>query len=184
MQYVSVLIILSSLFLYPTIVYSQKDNFSLALKIIEDFGTEEDELLANLEQNVKDIDKGRLRDKVLSSKKEKANATAELKNLRWLESEPSRLAKRVFNIVNAYTNKQIEGIKELSYKLPQEEQKEIAKIVERTSYLRDSYLKKLADAQGEEKAFRERIYIQEKPVHGIDVPQIEEPHRDRGIWER
>ncbi|MBI5683081.1 MAG: hypothetical protein HZC45_07955 [Deltaproteobacteria bacterium] len=184
MKYFGILIIFASVFLYSTFGHAQKDSFSLAVSIIEDFGAEEDDLLTNLEQSMKGTDKDYIKDRISSSKKEKADAVAGLKNTRWLESEPNRFSKKVFSIVNTYTNKQIEALKELSGRIKTENKKEITRIIERAVFVRDSSLKKLADMQKEEKVLRDRIRMKEKPVSGVDAPPIEEPFKERGILER
>lgn len=173
MKYFSISIVLASLFLFAAFGHAQKDSFSIAVSIIEDFSAEKEDLLVNLEQGIKDSDKDYINKEIFSSKKERIDAAVRLKNLRWLESEPNRFSKKVFNIVNTYTNKQIGTLKELSGRLTAENRKEIARIIERVVIVRDSSLKKLADAQKEERVMREKIRLKEKLPPVSDVPQLD-----------
>jgi len=165
-------------------LYAQMNSFTLALTIVEDYGNEQIELLANLEQNIKGEEKGRIENAITASKKEKENTISKLKNVRWLESEPDRLTKRVFTTVNAYTNRQIEILNELSARLKSENKKEINSIIERTSSLRDRSLSKLKEAQREERTLEKQIPSKEGPATVIDSSPVENPAKGRGLWER
>lgn len=167
-------------------LYAQQDSFTLAVSIVEDYGTEQDDLLTHLAQNTKEGEKDYVKNIISTSKKEKEETIARLKNMRWIEGSADRLSKRIFNIVNVYTNKHIEVLKELSNKLKTENKKELDGIIERAVSARDSSIAKLKDTQKQEKALRGQIPVKEKekPVPVIDTPAVEEPAKTKGIWER
>lgn len=186
MKYIKIVMAVVGMFFYSIPLYAQQDSFTLAVTIVEDYGTEQDDLLAHLAQNTKEGEKDYVKNIISISKKEKEETVAKLKNIRWLEGSADRLSKRVFNIVNAYTNKHIEALKELSNKLKSENKKELDSIIERAVSVRDSSIAKLKDTQKQEKVLREQIPAKEKekPVPVIDTPAVEEPAKSKGIWER
>lgn len=186
MNYLKIIMAVVGMFFYSMPLYAQQDSFTLAVSIVEDYGTEQDDLLTHLAGNAKEDEKDYVKNIIAASKKEKEDAVAKLKNTRWVEGSADRLSKRVFNIVNAYTSKHIEALKELSNKLKPENKKELDGIIERAISVKDSSIAKLKDTQKQEKALRGQIpqKEKEKPVPVIDTPAVEEPAKSKGIWER
>ncbi len=186
MKYIKIIMAVIGVFFYSTPLYAQQDSFVLALNIVEDYGTEQDDLLAHLAQNVKEGEKDYVKNIISTSKKEKEETIVKLKNIRWVEGEANRFAKRILNTVNLYTNKHIETLKGLADKLKSENKKELDGMIERAASVRDSSIAKLRDTQKHEKVLREQIpaKTKEKPVPVIDTPAVEEPTKSKGIWER
>ncbi|HBO84272.1 MAG: hypothetical protein A2073_06535 [Deltaproteobacteria bacterium GWC2_42_11] len=167
-------------------LYAQQDSLTLAVKIVEDYWSEQDDFLTNLSKNTGVDGRNHINNVLTISKKEKEDTVLRLKNMRWIESENSRLSRRVMNTVTTYMERYIRAVKKLSGKLGLENKKDIDSIIERAAQVRENFITKLKEVQQEEKILREQIPVKEKeePLPVIDSPVVEDPSKSRGIWER
>lgn len=166
------LLILLAAAVLPSAVFAQTGSVPVALKAVQEFYTETDAL-------TRDLDSGPKRDeaqKALAANRD--SAVKEIHSIDWVEAPGKRRFKKIYAVVEAYLDAQIDLTQKFAKDLPAGKNEEPLK---KLSASKDAKLKALTESSSAE-AREER---KEKPNPVIDrSPYETSPGTDKGIWER